>query len=136
MEFGETMEPVSPTGQYLNSSVLSLSIIAVLEIGVTINDSQTMSLLENLFLPINPRFSSIMVSVLAWFLVCLLVWLVGLVGFLFLFFIYAYDPNKRRLSSILSDFFSFIYSVLFVEISYFFVCTIIQIIHKHLTKRH
>ncbi|KAH7533351.1 hypothetical protein FEM48_Zijuj04G0121700 [Ziziphus jujuba var. spinosa] len=62
MEFGETMEPVSPTGQYLNSSVLSLSIIAVLEIGVTINDSQTMSLLENLFLPINPRFSSIMVD--------------------------------------------------------------------------
>lgn len=60
---GETMlEPVSPTGQYLNSSVLSLSIISVLEIGIPINDSQTMSLLQNVFLPINPRFSSVMVS--------------------------------------------------------------------------
>ena len=31
MEFEEGLEPVSPTGQYFNSSVLSVSIIAVLE---------------------------------------------------------------------------------------------------------
>ncbi|XAR68010.1 hypothetical protein NMG60_11002986 [Bertholletia excelsa] len=58
-EVGE--EPVSPTGQYFNSSVLSVSVLAVLEILVPIDDSQTMSLLKDLFLPINPRFSSVMV---------------------------------------------------------------------------
>ncbi|KAF3444105.1 hypothetical protein FNV43_RR13795 [Rhamnella rubrinervis] len=61
--FEETMlEPVSPTGQFMNSAVLSLSIISVLEIGIPINDMQTMSLLQNVFLPINPRFSSVMVD--------------------------------------------------------------------------
>lgn len=54
-------EPVSPTGQYLKSSVLSLSIIAVLESEIPIDDSSTFSLLQDVFLPINPRFSSIMV---------------------------------------------------------------------------
>lgn len=54
-------EPVSPAGQYLSSSILSLSIIAVLESEVPIDDSQTMSLLKDVFLPINPRFSSVMV---------------------------------------------------------------------------
>lgn len=62
MEFEEEiLEPVSPTGQYLNSSVLSLSILGVLESEIPIDDSQTLSLLRDLFLPINSRFSSIMV---------------------------------------------------------------------------
>ncbi|CAK9145433.1 unnamed protein product [Ilex paraguariensis] len=63
MEFEEeeVSEPVSPIAQYFNSSVLSLTIIGVLEIAVPFDDSQTMSLLKNVFLPINPRFSSIMV---------------------------------------------------------------------------
>ncbi|XP_008244954.1 PREDICTED: O-acyltransferase WSD1-like, partial [Prunus mume] len=63
MEFREEGEgePVSPTGQYFNSSILSVAILAVLEFEVPINDSQTLSLLQDVFLPINPRFSSIMV---------------------------------------------------------------------------
>ncbi|KAL6535787.1 hypothetical protein OROHE_012631 [Orobanche hederae] len=53
-------EPVSPTGQYFTSSVISISIIAVLESENPIDDSQTTLLLQNLFLPISPRFSSVM----------------------------------------------------------------------------
>ncbi|XP_050248323.1 wax ester synthase/diacylglycerol acyltransferase 4-like [Quercus robur] len=63
MEFEEGLEPVSPTGQYFNSSVLSVSIIAVMEFEIPINNLPSiMSLLKDLFLPINPRFSSIMVT--------------------------------------------------------------------------
>lgn len=63
MEFYEDrFAPVSPTGQYLNSSVLSLTIVAVLEFQVPIHDLQTFSLLKNMFIPINQRFSSIMVG--------------------------------------------------------------------------
>ncbi|KAM7498104.1 hypothetical protein LguiA_022518 [Lonicera macranthoides] len=58
----EIREPVSPTGQFLKSSVLSLSIVAVLESEIPIDDSNTFSLLQDVFLPINPRFSSIMVE--------------------------------------------------------------------------
>ncbi|MQL73597.1 hypothetical protein Taro_005928 [Colocasia esculenta] len=54
-------EPVSPTGQYFNSSVLSVCILGGFEFDVPIDDSPTMDVLKNLFLPINPRFSSIMV---------------------------------------------------------------------------
>jgi hypothetical protein len=60
--------PVSPAGQFLSNSVLSLSVIAVLETEVPFDDSQTVSLLNNVFLPINPRFSSIMVLFLSFFL--------------------------------------------------------------------
>jgi len=56
-------EPVSPTGQYLNSKTLSLTIIGILESEIPIDDSCAMDLLQNLFLPISPRFSSIMVNV-------------------------------------------------------------------------
>ncbi|KAK1368427.1 O-acyltransferase WSD1-like [Heracleum sosnowskyi] len=63
MEFDEEiLEPVSPTGHYLNSSVLSLTILGVLETEIPIDDSQTLPLLRDVFLPINPRFSSIMVG--------------------------------------------------------------------------
>ncbi|KAL0001963.1 hypothetical protein SO802_015744 [Lithocarpus litseifolius] len=63
MEFEEGLEPVSPTGQYFNSSVLSVSIIAVMEFEIPINSLPSiMSLLKDVFLPINPRFSSIMVT--------------------------------------------------------------------------
>ncbi|GMP67299.1 hypothetical protein CsSME_00027344 [Camellia sinensis var. sinensis] len=58
-EVGE--EPVSPTGQYFNSSVLSVSVLSVLEFQVPIDDSPTVSLLNDVFLPINPRFASVMV---------------------------------------------------------------------------
>ena len=59
----EVTEPVSPTGQYFNSSVLSICILAVLESEVPIDDSLTMTLLKDVFLPINPRFSSVMVFI-------------------------------------------------------------------------
>ncbi|XP_058095421.1 wax ester synthase/diacylglycerol acyltransferase 4-like [Magnolia sinica] len=61
-EVGEMAEPVSPTGQYFNSSALSVSVLAVFESEIPIDDSPTMYMLTNVFLPINPRFSSIMVK--------------------------------------------------------------------------
>ncbi|KAK4281011.1 hypothetical protein QN277_012559 [Acacia crassicarpa] len=58
----EEAMPVSPTGQYFNSSTLCIYIIGVLELKVAFDESQAMPLLQRLFLPINPRFSSIMVE--------------------------------------------------------------------------
>ncbi|XVE92745.1 hypothetical protein REPUB_Repub01dG0126100 [Reevesia pubescens] len=58
----EYSEPVSPTGQYFNSSVLSICVLAVLDSEIPIDDSPTMTLLKDVFLPINPRFSSLMVK--------------------------------------------------------------------------
>ncbi|BAT83384.1 hypothetical protein VIGAN_04052400 [Vigna angularis var. angularis] len=55
-------EPVSPMGQYFNSSALCIYIIGVLEFEVPIDDLQTFTLIKDVFLPINPRFSSIMVQ--------------------------------------------------------------------------
>uniref|UniRef100_A0A803L773 Diacylglycerol O-acyltransferase n=1 Tax=Chenopodium quinoa TaxID=63459 RepID=A0A803L773_CHEQI len=55
-------EPVSPTGQYFNSKVLSICIIAVLETEVPVNESCVMPQLRDVFLPLNPRFSSVMAS--------------------------------------------------------------------------
>ncbi|XP_027352697.1 O-acyltransferase WSD1-like [Abrus precatorius] len=58
----EQTVPVSPVGQYFNSSVLCIYVIGVIEFEVPIDDSQAFTLLKNVFLPINPRFSSIMVQ--------------------------------------------------------------------------
>ncbi|KAK7295345.1 hypothetical protein RJT34_18252 [Clitoria ternatea] len=58
----EQAEPVSPMGQYFNSSVLCIYIIGVLEFEVPIDDLQTFALIKDVFLPINPRFSSIMIQ--------------------------------------------------------------------------
>ncbi|XP_031126544.1 O-acyltransferase WSD1-like [Ipomoea triloba] len=57
-------EAASPSAQFLNSSVLSLTILGVLEseIPIQASDSLVISLLKDVFVPINPRFSSIMVS--------------------------------------------------------------------------
>ncbi|XP_061364369.1 wax ester synthase/diacylglycerol acyltransferase 4-like [Gastrolobium bilobum] len=57
----EVEEPVSPTGQYLNSSALCVYILGVLEFEIPFDDCQTLSLLHDVFLPINTRFSSIMI---------------------------------------------------------------------------
>ncbi|KAL3509343.1 hypothetical protein ACH5RR_028744 [Cinchona calisaya] len=64
MEDEEYQVPVSPTGQYFNSSVMSVAVIGVLEAEYPIeeDDSLTMKLIGEVFLPINPRFSSIMVQ--------------------------------------------------------------------------
>ncbi|KAI3854223.1 hypothetical protein MKW98_024646 [Papaver atlanticum] len=57
------MEPCTPTGQYYSSSSLSVCILAVLEWDVPVDDdSQIMSLIQDVFLPINPRFASILVT--------------------------------------------------------------------------
>ncbi|XP_050249026.1 wax ester synthase/diacylglycerol acyltransferase 11-like [Quercus robur] len=65
MDFKEGLEPVSPNGQYFNSSVLSMSVIVVLEFEVPINDLPLMSLLNvnGAWLPINPRFSFVMLLI-------------------------------------------------------------------------
>ncbi|GAB4832002.1 hypothetical protein Ancab_006019 [Ancistrocladus abbreviatus] len=58
----EVLEPVSPIGQYFGSSVLNLSILGVLEFDAPIDNSfPTIPFLQDAFLPINSRFSSIMV---------------------------------------------------------------------------
>lgn len=59
--YEEVQEPVSPPGQYFNSSVICSYVFGFLEIAVPIDDSETMHLLKDVFLPINPRLSSIMV---------------------------------------------------------------------------
>ena len=65
MDFKEGLEPVSPNGQYFNNSVLSISVIVVLEFEVPINDLPLMSLpnVNGAWLPINPRFSSVMLLI-------------------------------------------------------------------------
>ncbi|KAM4093422.1 hypothetical protein ACB094_06G115000 [Castanea mollissima] len=64
MELKEGLEPASPNARYFNSSVLSVSIIGVMqsEVPIEINEARTISLLNDVFLPINTRFSSIMVK--------------------------------------------------------------------------
>ncbi|MFQ6648493.1 hypothetical protein Gotur_021898, partial [Gossypium turneri] len=62
VEDGEYSEPVSPTAQYFNSSVLSVCVLAVLDTEIPIDDSPALGLLEDVFLPISPRFSSLMVE--------------------------------------------------------------------------
>ncbi|OVA15775.1 O-acyltransferase [Macleaya cordata] len=58
----EMCPPVSPMSQSLNSSIVSLSIIIVLEFETTITESETLELIRNILLPLNKRFSSIMVT--------------------------------------------------------------------------
>ncbi|XP_068666968.1 wax ester synthase/diacylglycerol acyltransferase 4-like [Aristolochia californica] len=58
----EVTEPVSPTGQYFNSSALSVCVLGVIESEIPIDDSQTITMLQELLLPMSPRFSSIMVT--------------------------------------------------------------------------
>ncbi|KAJ6289649.1 hypothetical protein OIU78_025550 [Salix suchowensis] len=65
----EISEPLSPTGQFMSNSVLSLSIIAVMELEEPFDDSLSIiPFLKDVLLPINPRFSSIMVLFLPWHL--------------------------------------------------------------------
>ncbi|KAI9118692.1 hypothetical protein K1719_010137 [Acacia pycnantha] len=54
--------PVSPMGQYFNSSALCICMIGALEFKIAVDESQAMPLLQRIFLPNNPRFSSIMVE--------------------------------------------------------------------------
>ncbi|KAL9234224.1 hypothetical protein vseg_009119 [Gypsophila vaccaria] len=55
-------EPLSPTAEYFNSKVLSMCILAILEFEIPMVLSRLLPLIQDLFIPINPRFSSLMVS--------------------------------------------------------------------------
>ncbi|XP_038886812.1 O-acyltransferase WSD1-like isoform X2 [Benincasa hispida] len=57
----EWLEPVSPTAQFFNTSALSISVIAVLEFEIPIDEAKIMSYAKDL-IPLNPLFSSIMVN--------------------------------------------------------------------------
>ncbi|KAK9757495.1 hypothetical protein RND81_01G166100 [Saponaria officinalis] len=59
-EVDEGEEPVSPTGLYFNSKSMSVCILAILEFAVPIDDLRVFPLLRDVFLSINPRFSSVM----------------------------------------------------------------------------
>ncbi|XP_061362880.1 wax ester synthase/diacylglycerol acyltransferase 4-like [Gastrolobium bilobum] len=59
--YEELQEPVSPPGQYFSSSVFCSYVFSFLEIAIPIDDLPAITLLKDVFLPINPRFSSIMV---------------------------------------------------------------------------
>jgi len=63
----EITEPVSPTGQYLNSSALCIYILGVLEFETPLTHLSPFELLQDIFLPINTRFSSIMVMYFFYF---------------------------------------------------------------------
>ncbi|KAK7826626.1 o-acyltransferase wsd1 [Quercus suber] len=60
----EGVEPASPNAQYFNSSILSVSIIGVMqsEVPIETNEARAISLLNDVFLPIYTCFSSIMVK--------------------------------------------------------------------------
>ncbi|GLU06413.1 hypothetical protein SLE2022_234520 [Rubroshorea leprosula] len=60
-ELGPESEPLSFTGVYFNSSALSICILGILESAVPIDDTLTMTLLQDALLPINTRFSSVKV---------------------------------------------------------------------------
>ncbi|KAF3444150.1 hypothetical protein FNV43_RR13840 [Rhamnella rubrinervis] len=64
MEFEEEkiLGPVSPMGQFMNSSVLCVSILAVMEIEVPISEVELKSVVHHVLLPVNPRFSSVMIE--------------------------------------------------------------------------
>ncbi|XP_068643886.1 wax ester synthase/diacylglycerol acyltransferase 4-like [Aristolochia californica] len=57
----EYIEPLSPNSGYIYTKELSLGVIVVFESEIPVNDSQTFVVLRELLLPINPRFSSILV---------------------------------------------------------------------------
>lgn len=89
----EITEPVSPTGQYLNSSALCIYILGVLEFSTPLTHISTFELLQDIFLPINTRFSSIMVIYFFYFkiyfyvyLICLLLSSINFSHILYLFF--------------------------------------------------
>jgi hypothetical protein len=59
--YEEVQEPVSPHGQYFNSSIICTYIFGFLELAIPFDVSLAIPLLKDVFIPINPRFSSIMV---------------------------------------------------------------------------
>ncbi|CAL5202805.1 unnamed protein product [Lathyrus oleraceus] len=59
--YEEVEEPVSPHGQYLNNTVICSYIFGFLELSIPFDDSLVIPLIKDVFIPINSRFSSIMI---------------------------------------------------------------------------
>jgi len=57
-------EPVSPSGRFFNTTLLCAYVFGFLESETPIELSQAKYLFQDVFLPLNPRFSSIMVLLL------------------------------------------------------------------------
>ncbi|XP_027343322.1 O-acyltransferase WSD1-like [Abrus precatorius] len=53
--------PLSPMADYFSSSVINVFVLGVMESEIPIDDSRVMPLLEDMFLPISRRFSSVLV---------------------------------------------------------------------------
>ncbi|XP_024996469.1 O-acyltransferase WSD1-like [Cynara cardunculus var. scolymus] len=58
----ETLDPVSPTGQYFSITSPPVCIIGIFEFDDPIDDSRFAATIETILLPTNPRFSAIMVE--------------------------------------------------------------------------
>ncbi|PIA56361.1 hypothetical protein AQUCO_00700588v1 [Aquilegia coerulea] len=55
----ETVVPMSPSSQCLHSSVISLTVLFVMELETMLDEFEIVDFINNLFLPTNARFSSI-----------------------------------------------------------------------------
>ncbi|XP_074280513.1 wax ester synthase/diacylglycerol acyltransferase 4-like isoform X2 [Silene latifolia] len=55
-------QPLSPSAEYLNSKALSLCILAILEFEIPMDVVRILPLVEDVFIPISSRFSSIMTT--------------------------------------------------------------------------
>ncbi|KAJ4965513.1 hypothetical protein NE237_017362 [Protea cynaroides] len=58
----QKLPPLSPLSQYLNSSALSIPIIMVYELESPVEKSEMVVFLRDIFIPINDRFSSIIIT--------------------------------------------------------------------------
>ncbi|KAK7401952.1 hypothetical protein VNO78_13845 [Psophocarpus tetragonolobus] len=56
------LAPLSPMADYFSGSLINVFVLGVLEFEIPIDDSKAEPLLKNTFLPICPRFSSILVT--------------------------------------------------------------------------
>ncbi|XP_042483872.1 wax ester synthase/diacylglycerol acyltransferase 4-like [Macadamia integrifolia] len=61
-DLSRSLPPLSPLSQYINSSTLSVPIIMVIELDSPIEKSKMIEFLRDVFVPINDRFSSIIVT--------------------------------------------------------------------------
>lgn len=57
----EKLEPMSPTSEYLTSEVVTLYVLAFLELAIPVDFLSVLTFLKNDFINIHPRFSSIVV---------------------------------------------------------------------------
>ncbi|KAI3951657.1 hypothetical protein MKW92_023217, partial [Papaver armeniacum] len=56
------LPPLSPLGSYINTEKLQFYIVGVLELENSFSESQTLDFLRDDFIPINTRFSSMILT--------------------------------------------------------------------------